>query len=319
MVPIFVGGDGAGGRPLPAGHHIGRRNGKTLPMTYVLALCASIFAATGAALQHREVAEVPEHRTGGIALVLASLRRPGWLIGMVVLLAAPVFQFLALKVGTLSQVQPVLTVELLVLLVIVVFTHHQHPGRREWLSSVAIVVGLTTFLLAAHPGGTEGVLTARWQVGLALGSLVLVGLLWALGSLRRGWPRAALLGAAAASAFAYQAAMSKSIGQTAVGALLTSPGVYGYALTGALGFVLFQHALRAGHVAASRAAMVIVNPILSVVIGLVAFHETLAHTPAAIAVEAVGVVLLLAGARSLSASPLIAEDALGGAGEGPDD
>ncbi len=304
---------------LSSGHHSGHQSDKNRPMTYVLALCASIFAATGAALQHREVAEVPEHRTGGIALVLASLRRPGWIIGLVVLLAAPVFQFLALKVGTLSQVQPVLTIELLVLLVIIVFTHHQHPGRREWLSSVAIVVGLTAFLLAAHPVGTEGVLSSRWQVGLALGSLVLVGLLWAIGSMRHGWSRAALLGAAAASAFAYQAAMSKSIGQTPASHLLTSPGLYGYVVTGGLGFVLFQHALRAGHVAASRAAMVIVNPMLSVVIGLVAFHETLAHTPLAIVVEVIGVVVLLAGACSLSASPLITGDPLGGAGEGSDD
>jgi len=62
-----------------------------------------------------------------------------------------------------------------------------------------------------------------------------------------------------------------------------------------------------------------VNPMLSVVIGLVAFHETLAHTPPAIVIEAIGVVVLLAGARSLSASPLITGDPLGGAGEGSDD
>jgi drug/metabolite transporter (DMT)-like permease len=288
-------------------------------MTYLLAIFASLAAATGAALQHREVAEVPEHRTGGLALVLASLRRPGWLLGMAVLLAAPVFQFLALKVGTLSQVQPVLTTELLFLLGIIVVTHHQRPGRSEWTSSIAIVVGLVIFLLAAHPGGKEGTLSNSWQFTLAIGSLTLVGLLWLLGQSRHGWARAALFGSAAASAFAYQAAMSKSIGQTPADELLMSPGLYGFAITGLLGFVLFQHALRAGHVAASRAAMVIVNPMLSVVIGVVAFGETLAHTPLAIVGEVIGLAILLVGARQLSVSPLISADTLGGAGEGPDD
>ena len=88
---------------------------------------------------------------------------------------------------------------------------------------------------------------------------------------------------------------------------------------GGLGFIFFQHALRAGHVAASRAAMVIVNPMLSVAIGVIGFGETLATTPVAITFEIVGVAILLIGARQLATSPLIAGDTLGGAGEGPTD
>lgn len=288
-------------------------------MTLLLAFLAATAAATGAALQHREVAEVPEHRAGGLRLLLASLRRPGWWIGLGVLVIAPVMQFLALKGGTLAEVQPVLTTELLVLLAIIVVTHHQRPGRTEWLSSIGIVVGLVLFLLAAQPSGTEDRLRAGWTVPLCVGVLVLVLLLWAVGSKTRGWARAALFGAAAASAFAFEAAMAKTIGQTPAAELLTSIGPWAYVVTGALGFLLFQHALRAGHVAASRASMIIVNPLLSVLIGVVAYGESLRHGPAAIALEAVGLVLLLVAARQLALSPMIAEDALGGAGEGPDD
>lgn len=288
-------------------------------MTFLLAFLAAAAAATGAALQHREVAEVPEHRAGGLTLLLASLRRPGWWIGMGVLVIAPVLQFLALKGGTLAEVQPVLTTELLVLLGIIVVTHHQRPGRAEWLSSIGIVVGLVLFLLAAKPSGTEDELRAGWTIPLCIGVLVLVLLLWAIGSKTRGWARAALFGAAAASAFAFEAAMAKTIGQTPAADLLTSIGPWAYVVTGMLGFMLFQHALRAGHVAASRASMIIVNPLLSVLIGVVAYGESLRHGPAAIALEVVGLVLLLVAARQLALSPMIAEDALGGAGEGPDD
>ena len=288
-------------------------------MADLLAFIAAAAAATGAALQHREVAEVPEHRAGGLKLLLASLRRPGWWIGLGVLVIAPVFQFLALKIGTLAQVQPMLTTELLVLLAIIAFTHHQRPGRAEWLSSVGIVVGLVLFLLAAAPSGTEDTLKAGWTVPLCVGTVALLLVLWFLGSKVQGWARAALFGAAAASAFAFEAAMAKTIGQTPASELLSSIGIWAYAITGTIGFLLFQHALRAGHVAASRAAMIIVNPLLSVVIGVVAYGESLRHGPGAITLEVLGLVLLMGSARALALSPMIAEDALGGAGEGPDD
>lgn len=288
-------------------------------MPYFLSLCAALCAAVGAAVQHREVAEIPEHKAGGLSLLLASLRRPWWLLGMLVLIAAPIFQFLALKVGTLTQVQPVLTTELLFLLGIIVLTHHQRPGVREWLGALAIVVGLLVFLVAAHPGGAHSELKSGYGVPLAAASVVVVLAFWGLGSLRPGWTRAAFYGAAAAAAFAFQAAMSKILAGLSARHIVTSPALYGFAVMGALGFLFFQHALRAGHVAASRAAMNIVNPMLSVLIGILGFGETLATTPPAITFQVIGVLVLLVGARQLATSPLIAGDTLGGAGEGPDD
>lgn len=288
-------------------------------MPYLLSLCAALCAAIGAALQHREVAEVPAHQAGGIRLLVASLRRPWWLLGMAVLILAPIFQFMALKVGTLTQVQPVLTTELLFLLAIIVVTHHQRPGPREWVGALAIVAGLLVFLLAAQPGGADSKLNAGDGVPLAVASVVIVLVFWGLGTLWTGLIRAALFGAAAAAAFAFQASMSKILAGLHAGAILTSPALYGFAIMGALGFLFFQHALRAGHVAASRAAMNIVNPMLSVAIGVIGFGETLATTPWAMTFEIIGVIILLFGARQLATSPLIAGDILGGAGEGPND
>ena len=69
----------------------------------------------------------------------------------------------------------------------------------------------------------------------------------------------------------------------------TAPAI---AVGGTLGFVLFQHALRAGHVAASRASMAVVNPLLSVLIGLVAFGELLSTSPVRLVVELLGLFVL---------------------------
>ena len=277
-------------------------------MPYLLALGAAFFAACGAALQHREVAEVTESESGGLKLLWASFKRPGWWLGMAVLIIAPAFQFFALKVGNLSQVQPILTTELLFLLGIIIVTHHERPGRREWLASAGIVIGLVTFLVAAHPHGGVKTASSAWALGLSLATALVVGAFWLAASFTTGWAKAALLGSAAASCFAYQAAMTSIVAGVAAGSILTSPALIGLAVAGSLGFVLFQHALRAGHVAASRAAMVIVDPLLSVLIGVVVFSEVLAHGAGRVVFEIVGIVILVIAARSLALSPMISED-----------
>ena len=264
-------------------------------------------AALGAAFQYREVSQVDENDAKGWRLIWASLKRPKWILGLAIMAAAPIFQYLALRVGNLTQVQPMLTAELLFLLGIIVVTHHDHPGAREWIGSIGIVVGLALFLFAANPHGGHTHLSLRWGIGLGVVAAGVVAGFFFASKLVRGWIQAALLGAAAATCFAYQAAMTQVVAGVKVTAILVTPALYGLAIGGLLGFILFQHALRAGHVAASRASMVIVDPLLSVLIGVVAFGDIVRSQPLAIALEIVGLVILMVGAQRLATSPLLAE------------
>jgi drug/metabolite transporter (DMT)-like permease len=274
---------------------------------YLLALCAAFAAALGAAYQDREVSAVDEAQSKGWRLLWASLKRPWWLIGLLVMAAAPLFQYLALRVGNLTQVQPVLTTELLFLLGIIIVTHHERPGMREWQGGFGIVAGLFLFLGAAHPHGGHSQLSLRWGLVLTLGAVVLVAAFFGLSRLSSSWPRAALLGAAAATCFAYQAAMTQVVAGIGLGQIISTPALYALAAGGLLGFFLFQLALRAGHVAASRASMVIVDPLLSVLIGVVAFGDQLRGGPLALSLECAGLVVLVFGAQRLAGSPLLVE------------
>jgi drug/metabolite transporter (DMT)-like permease len=276
-------------------------------MAYFLALCAGFFAALGAAYQDREVSAVDEEHSKGWRLIWASIKRPLWLLGLLIMVAAPVFQYLGLRVGNLTQVQPMLTCELLFLLGIIIVTHHDRPGAREWLGSAGIVVGLIVFLVAAHPHGGHKHLALHTAVVLSTASAAVVLAFYLLARLVSGWTKAALLGAAAATCFAYQAAMSQVIAGVSVTKIIVTPALYALGVGGLLGFVLFQHALRAGHVAASRAAMVIVDPLLSVVIGVVAFGDLLSSSPVHMAVEVVGLAVLTLGAQRLATSPMLDE------------
>jgi drug/metabolite transporter (DMT)-like permease len=277
---------------------------------YVLALCAAFAAALGAAFQDREISSFSDQQSKGFRLLVAAVRRPLWWLGLAVMLGAPVFQYLALRVGNLTQVQPMLTTELLFILAIIVVTHHQHPGTPEWLGAGGIVAGLTIFLVVAGSSGDRSTISLGWTLAITATGLVLVAIFWGFSRLISGWARAALLGAAAATCFAYQATMTQIVAGVSITRILTQPALLGLAVAGTSGFLFFEHALRAGHIAASRAAMVIVDPLLSIVIGITAFHDFVRHAPIDLVLELVGLAALVAGAWRLATAPLIATSGL---------
>jgi drug/metabolite transporter (DMT)-like permease len=275
-------------------------------VTYFLALCAAFTAALGAAVQDKEMGSYSDAEAKGFRLILTSIKRPIWLLGLAVMVGSPVFQYLALRVGNLTQVQPMLTCELLFILAIIVVTHHQRPGKVEWLGALGIVAGLAMFLVAAAPSGDVTVLSPAASAVITAGAVALVGAFY-FGTRSSGSSiRAAGLGAAAATCFAYQAAMTQIVAGVAVTKIFGQPALYALAVAGISGFYLFEHALKAGHIASSRAAMVVVDPFLSVLLGVSVFHDRIAHTPTRLAFEIVGLGVLLTGAKTLATSPLIA-------------
>jgi drug/metabolite transporter (DMT)-like permease len=274
---------------------------------YLLALCAAFTAALGAAFQDREINAFSDEQSKGLRLLLAAFRRPMWWLGLVVMFGAPVFQYLALRVGNLTQVQPVITTELLFIMVLIVLTHHQHPGVPEWLGASGIVAGLVIFLVSAGSTGDRSTISLKWAITMTVVGVVLVGVFFGFSRLTTGWARAALLGAAAATCFAYQAAMTQIVAGVSITAILTQPALIGLAVAGISGFLFFEHALRAGHIAASRAAMVVVDPLLSVAIGIVVFGDQIRHGTLFSTLEVLGLAVMCLGAWRLATSPLIAE------------
>ena len=280
-------------------------------MPYFLALCAAFTAALGAAFQDREINTFTDEESKGLRLIVAGMARPMWWLGLVVMVGAPVFQYLALRVGNLTQVQPVLTTELLFIMLLLVVTHHQRPGRPEWLGATGIMTGLILFLVTADSSGDQSTITQRWALVITVIGLVLVVGFWSTSRLGRGWVRAALLGAAAATCFAYQAAMTQIVAGVQLTSIFTQPALIGLVVAGVSGFLFFEHALRAGHIAASRASMVIVDPLLSIAVGVAVFNDKIRHSPLAVTLEVLGLAILVLGAWRLATAPLIANSGPG--------
>ncbi len=120
-------------------------------MAYLLAaLAAFINALVASVLQRLGVESAPESTTLRLSLMSHAFRRGVWLIGFALSLGQFAVHATALRFGELSIVQPILTTELLFLLLILAAWFRYRLGWREWLGSLTVVVGLGGFFLAAR-------------------------------------------------------------------------------------------------------------------------------------------------------------------------
>jgi uncharacterized membrane protein len=122
-------------------------------MVYLLALLAALANALTSLLQRMGVEDAPEDSTLKLSLLTHALKRGVWLLGFVFMVASFIMQAVALHLGDLSVVQPILTTELLFLVLLLATWFRFGIGLREWLGCVAAAGGLAGFLIFAQPGG----------------------------------------------------------------------------------------------------------------------------------------------------------------------
>jgi drug/metabolite transporter (DMT)-like permease len=277
-------------------------------MGYLLAVGCAFANALTSVLQRMGVEEAPESTTLRLSLITYALRRKVWLAGFGVMIAAFLLQFLALHFGSLTTVQPILTLELPFLVAILGFWFRQPLGWREWAGAGASAAGLASFLaLAAPSGGNQNPDLDSW--GLVSFSVV-AGTAFAVLLTRFGAPawRAAWFGVAGAIAFAFTAALIKQMNGLITqgwGHVFLSWPPYAMAATGLVGLFLAQNAFHAGPVTASQATLVIVDPLASIAIGIGLFGDHLQTSGGRGVGEVIAMILLLAGVFSLSRSPLV--------------
>lgn len=277
-------------------------------MVYVLALASALASAIGGVLQRIGVESAPPEDAMRLRLLTNALRRGVWLAGFAFLLVTFVLQATALRFGDLTVVQPILTTDLLFLIAILAVVFHHPLGWRDWGGAAAIVAGLAAFIALSAPAAGQGIpsnrawVTVTIVVAVAFVVLVLVA--------RQGprWWRAAAFGAVAAMLFAYNSSFTKATTTLITGGwghVFTHWEPYALAATGLLGFFMLQNALHAGPIAASRSVMVIVNPLVSIAIGVFVFNEHLRTGPAYVIGEILALAVMCAGAFTLSQSPLV--------------
>jgi hypothetical protein len=253
------------------GHERYIHRGFIVLVTTVIALLAAALFGVSTALQHRSAGLVSEAHQGSdrvSAFIARVLRHPLWIIGAIADIGGFVLHALALSLGPLTVVQPLLVSSIVFSVVLRELLERRWPRRSELVWATALTIGLVMFLTISAPSGRLPQ-PADPVPAAVVGVLIMVGMTL----LARG-----------------------------VGALATSWALYALVAVGAFSIVVNQLAYRAGPLSSSLPTIMTVDALVSLLIGASVFDEGFHNGAVDLLGEAVGLALMLVAAVGLSRS-----------------
>jgi drug/metabolite transporter (DMT)-like permease len=266
-------------------------------MEVALALAAALLFSLGTVLQEQVASQASEEDARGAGFLLALARKPRWLAGIVADGLGFVAQAGALAIGRLVVVQPLLATSVVFALPIGAKLGGRPVSRPDVLAACAVTAGLGVFLVAADPsGGVDNPSATAWIVSFGACFAAAALMLSARG--RSPATRAALLGIAAGVLFALSAALTKAtvdVLDEGVLEVFVDWHLYGLLVVGYASMSLSQASLQTGALAPAVATQMSLDPITSVLLGTLAFDETIHETAGGLALALAAFAVMIAG------------------------
>ncbi len=274
------------------------------------ALGSALLYALAAVWQQRAAARAPLAEALRPSLLGRLVRSRLWVAGIGADVAGYVLQFIALDRGSLVMVQPLLVCGLLFALPIGAGLAGARLNSLDWAAAAAVCVGLAVFLVEAGGAQTRGHPDAAGWAAMLVAATAVVAALLVTSLKRRPNQRAALMSAAAGIIYGVSAAFTKAtghnLGHGGIVHVLASWESWMLVVTGAAGLVISQSAFQTGTLAASLPPMTVVDPVVSVLIGVAAFDETLPAGIGPTVLEVAGLLVMTVGVFVLARAQAVA-------------
>ena len=275
----------------------------------LVALAAAVAFGWSTAAMHASASRTPEGVVGAFATLWHLVRQRRWLSGMAASLSGLALHSLALRLGSIAVVQPLVVTNLVFTFLFRALLDRQLPPRAVTAWAGVAAVGLAAFLVISGSGtGTDE------PHGRGAAVLLLVGGVVAAGCWRaslRATPAATglLLGTAAGIVFGMIAGTLKAAaGSSSVLDLVTSWPLYVLLLLGAAGFATNQTAYKRAPLTSSVPVLNVVNPVVALVFGVVAYSERPASGVLAVTGQALSLALVLVGVFFLARQEHVAQE-----------
>ena len=212
-------------------------------------------------------------------MVASLIRSPRWWAGLIGDGGGYVMQAVALSLGSVLVVQPLIVTSLLFALPLSAKFSGIRITRSAWSLAIMLAISLAIFLVVGDP--TEGDSNAPWSdwavpltITVAVAVAATVG---GLSKLDGGW-RALLLGSAAGIFYgvaSHSPSTSPTYSATASSGVISAWQTWALIASGAIGVYLQQRAFQVGPLSASLPALTIGEPIAAIFLGMTVLDERL--------------------------------------------
>lgn len=280
-----------------------------------VALLASLVYAAGSVAQQKVASSVPTEEAGGAKLFARLLRQPLYVVGVLGDGVGFALQAVALGLGSLALVQPLLVTSLLFALPLSAAWAGRRLRPADGLWALLLTGGLAVFVVAGDP--TEGADFAPLGDWL-LAAIVLTPIIAAclVGARVSRANRAVLLGVVTGIMFGVTAALTKSVvalvGTGDIGRIVTSWELYALAAAGLASFVVQAQAFQAGDLQSSMPVMTVLDPIVATALGVAILSEEIQVAGAEWLLIGVAVVAMIVGTVALARNAGALENAPAG-------
>ncbi len=266
----------------------------------VCAFVGAVLFAVSAVAQQRAAADVP----AGDALVAQLVRNPRWWAGIIGDAGGFVFQVVALALGSVLIVQPILVTALVFALPLAAHYSRRPVTPVMWAHAVALSAALACFLVVGDP--TEGISDAPWStwmwplilvLGVVAAAVVIAVVIRVTGL------QALMLGTAAGLLFGVSAALTQHVIQLfghGLTTALTNWQTYTLVAAGIVGLYLQQRGYQVGALSASLPAFTVAEPLGAAFLGLTVLDERLRTGTAGTIVVIASVLVMCVAAVQLS-------------------
>lgn len=268
----------------------------------VLALVAAFLFACASVAQQSAAAAVAE----GDSLMASLIRSPRWWAGVAGDVGGYAVQIVALWVGSVLIVQPLMVSMLLFALPLSAKFSGFAMTRSTWFLAVALALSLAVFIVVGDPTeGHSNATFAEWIGPLVIALVVVTACTVAGLTLSHPGLRALLLGTAGGLLFGIAVAFTKFVTDLVererLGALAAWQ-TYALIGCGAVGYYLQQRAFHSGPLSASLPAATIGEPFGAAFLGITVLGERVRDDALALVVIAACVAVMIFATVALSRS-----------------
>ena len=270
----------------------------------LVTLAAAVLFGLSTVLEQQSTKQVPVRGVLAPRLLVDLAKRPMWLGAIGLQITGNVLQVVALHIGPLALVQPILVCDLLFAVLFAAAARHRPPDRVILGGVVCSAAGVACFLAVARPGGGHRTVSAGTvlPVAVLLAAVLascLAGARWGPRPMRPIW-----LALACGVDFGVTAFLLKLVPDT-LSAGFADPlrqwPLYALVIIGPAGFLLNQEALQAGTLISPVLAVITtVDPLVSIGLAHFWLGEKIASTPLDLAAEGISLAVMTGGIVALA-------------------